>query len=97
MSRILVWVSIRGIRLYQRWAPRRLRSACRFRPSCSEFALRVIERWGFVQGWELTLLHLAMCRPPHAGEWPAPMSDEQRAEFYLGPPVAALCVSECSD
>nr|AYM54575.1 hypothetical protein [Nannocystis exedens] len=83
------------IRLYQRYAPARLRSACRFEPSCSNFAATAIVRWGFWRGWRLSLQHLFACRPPHGGPWAVPVSDDELQRFgERGPPVRMLRAAE---
>nr|AYM52215.1 hypothetical protein [Nannocystis pusilla] len=90
-AKLSLWL----IRLYQRHAPKRLRSACRFEPSCSNFALEAILRWGFWRGWRLSLRHLAACRPPHGGPWRVPASDDELRFFReSGAPVRMLRAAE---
>jgi putative membrane protein insertion efficiency factor len=52
-----------AIRLYQRLAPPSVRRACRFTPSCSEFAHEAIERHGIVRGARMAAARLARCHP----------------------------------
>jgi len=59
--------SIAAIALYQRWAPRWGRGACRFEPTCSCYAIEAIVKYGALSGWWKTLLRLSKCRPPHGG------------------------------
>lgn len=40
---------------------------CRFYPSCSQYALEAVERYGAVRGGWLALRRLARCHPWHAG------------------------------
>nr|WP_304363227.1 membrane protein insertion efficiency factor YidD [Gilliamella apicola] len=54
--------------LYRSIAPNRIRSACRFEPSCSEYALLAIEKYGVLKGWKLTLDRLKRCKPPNGGK-----------------------------
>jgi putative membrane protein insertion efficiency factor len=58
--------------LYQRWLGPFSRGACRFTPTCSEFAREAIERHG-VRGVWLALRRLGRCHPfgPH-GHDPVP-------------------------
>lgn len=59
------------IAAYRLVAPRRVRAACRFVPTCSEYAVVAIERWGGLRGWYLTAARLWRCRPPNGGDdWP---------------------------
>lgn len=41
---------IGAIRLYQRYAPERIRRKCLFKPTCSEYAILVIEKYGVIRG-----------------------------------------------
>ena len=38
---------------------------CRFIPTCSEYALEAVEKYGAVKGGWLTLRRLAKCHPFH--------------------------------
>ncbi|OZI74601.1 membrane protein insertion efficiency factor YidD [Bordetella genomosp. 12] len=52
---------------YRRFAPARLKGSCRFEPTCSEYCLLAVSKYGFWQGWRLTLSRLLRCRPPAGG------------------------------
>ena len=41
--------------------------ACRYAPSCSEYAVDALRTWGLVRGSRLALARLARCHPWHAG------------------------------
>lgn len=45
------------------WLP----PACRFSPTCSEYALEAIERFGFFRGSWLAVRRLGHCHPFHPG------------------------------
>ena len=50
------------IKLYRATAP--LRPAmCRYKPSCSEYALQSIQRYGLVSGCALTFRRILKCNP----------------------------------
>lgn len=56
-----------AVRTYQ-WTVRPiLPSACRFHPSCSQYAEEAIERHGAVKGTWLAARRLCRCGPWHAG------------------------------
>ncbi|MEW6245806.1 MAG: membrane protein insertion efficiency factor YidD [Nitrospirota bacterium] len=55
------------IRTYRRWVSPFLRPACRFEPTCSEYATDAISRYGVWRGLGLTCLRLAKCHPFHPG------------------------------
>lgn len=56
------------IRLYQRTAPQRLRGACRFEPSCSNYMMLAIQKYGAWKGVKLGLQRIHRCRIPNGGE-----------------------------
>lgn len=41
--------------------------ACRFHPSCSEYAIEALQRHGFVAGIWLATRRVARCHPWHPG------------------------------
>lgn len=55
------------IRLYQRFISPGLPAACRFHPSCSNYAATAIERHGPIRGSWLAARRLARCHPFHPG------------------------------
>ncbi|HEY9886576.1 MAG TPA: membrane protein insertion efficiency factor YidD [Vampirovibrionales bacterium] len=55
-------VSIFLIRFYQTcfaWLP----PVCRFTPSCSNYGLQAVKKYGFWKGWRLTIKRLLSCHP----------------------------------
>lgn len=59
MRRPVLW-AIRG---YQQTLSRALPPACRFVPSCSEYAYEAIERYGLAQGGRLAAWRVLRCNP----------------------------------
>jgi hypothetical protein len=55
------------LRIYKRWISPLLPSACRFQPTCSEYTLDAIERYGVLRGVALGLGRLLRCHPFHPG------------------------------
>jgi len=55
------------IRLYQLVVSPLLPRACRFYPSCSQYALDAIRAHGVLRGTWLALARLARCHPWHPG------------------------------
>ena len=55
------------IKLYQWGISPFLPHACRFTPTCSQYALLALERHGVVKGVWITLKRLGKCHPWHAG------------------------------
>ncbi|MDN8115619.1 membrane protein insertion efficiency factor YidD [Burkholderia vietnamiensis] len=64
----------------RRYAPVRLRDACVYEPSCSEYALQAIRKHGTVRGWSMVLKRII---PLQEGQW-----WNRRAMKLLGNEVA---------
>lgn len=56
-----------AIFLYQRFAPGAIRSACLFKPSCSEYMRQAIVRYGVFRGVKKGFDRLRRCKPPNGG------------------------------
>jgi hypothetical protein len=55
------------LRVYKRAVSPLLPPACRFHPTCSEFTLEAVQRYGAARGVWLGLKRLSRCHPFHAG------------------------------
>jgi putative membrane protein insertion efficiency factor len=55
------------IRFYRRYISPIKPPACRFYPTCSEYALQAIEKYGPVKGSWLAAKRIARCHPFHPG------------------------------
>jgi putative membrane protein insertion efficiency factor len=55
------------IRAYQRLISPALPASCRFHPSCSQYALEAVTRYGALKGSWLAARRLARCHPFHPG------------------------------
>jgi len=60
-------VALALVRAYQRGAPGRVRESCRFEPTCSNYAILAIDKYGIVKGLFAIVGRLARCRPPNGG------------------------------
>ena len=60
------------IAFYQRWVSPLLPSACRFAPTCSEYARLAVVEHGCVRGTWLAARRLARCHPFHPGGYDPP-------------------------
>lgn len=59
----LVWL----VRAYQYGISPFLGRSCRFQPSCSEYAVESLERYGVIQGLWLAIRRVGRCHPWHPG------------------------------
>lgn len=64
---ILSRCSLLFIRVYQRLISPLLPSACRFHPTCSQYAHEAFSRYPFHRALWLTLRRLGRCHPFHPG------------------------------
>jgi uncharacterized protein len=64
MSKKILLILIRGYRLYLSplFPP-----SCRFQPTCSQYALEAVERFGVVKGSWLAIKRILRCHPFHPG------------------------------
>lgn len=67
-TRVAVWAIIG----YQRLLSPFLGSACRFAPTCSEYARLVVTEHGLIQGTWLAVRRLGRCHPFHPGGYDPP-------------------------
>ena len=55
------------LRAYKRWLSPLLGPRCRFAPTCSEYAMVAIARFGALRGGWLALRRIGRCHPLHPG------------------------------
>jgi uncharacterized protein len=60
-------VFIAAIRLYQMTLSQVLPPSCRFYPSCSEYTLQAVAKYGVLKGGWLGAKRIARCHPFHPG------------------------------
>ncbi len=58
---------IAGLRCYKRFISPLLPSACRFYPTCSEYMLEAVSKYGVFRGIWLGTRRLLRCHPFHEG------------------------------
>jgi hypothetical protein len=56
-------VAVMGLRAYKRWLSPALPAACRYVPSCSEYAMEAVERYGVVRGGAMAAWRILRCHP----------------------------------
>ena len=55
------------LRFYKREISPMLPDACRFRPTCSEYAMQAIQKYGALKGGYLAIRRILRCHPFHPG------------------------------
>jgi len=55
------------IKIYQKWISPLTPSSCRFHPTCSQYCLEAVEKYGVLKGLWLGLLRVSRCHPFNPG------------------------------
>ena len=58
---------IKLIRIYQKKAPKNIREACLYKPSCSEYMILAIEKYGVFVGIYKGVKRILRCKYPNGG------------------------------
>lgn len=76
MKRLLLWL----LKSYKQFISPLLPPACRFYPTCSEYAMDAIARFGPFLGTWLAIQRILRCHPLHPGGYdPVPTPEELQA------------------
>ena len=62
-KKTVIWL----ILLYQKYAPERIRKSCVFEPTCSNYMLQAIEKYGLFKGIIKGIKRLLRCHQPNGG------------------------------
>ena len=68
---------IKLVKLYQRM-PLKSHNKCRFIPTCSNYAITVLEEFGAIKGSWLTIKRIIRCNPFHKGGIDLPPKKENK-------------------
>ena len=60
-------IVIATLSLYKRFISPLLPSACRYRPTCSEYMIEAVDKYGVRRGVWMGTLRLLRCHPFHEG------------------------------
>jgi len=63
MVKILIWL----IRLYQKYVSPLFPRSCKFIPTCSQYSIEVLQKYGFFKGMAKALWRVLRCNPFSAG------------------------------
>ncbi|MEM9701239.1 MAG: membrane protein insertion efficiency factor YidD [Planctomycetota bacterium] len=61
-----------AVRCYQAWISPILGPTCRFRPTCSQYAVEAVQKYGVVRGGWKAVRRIARCHPFHPGGYDPP-------------------------
>ncbi|TWH46636.1 membrane protein insertion efficiency factor YidD [Sporomusa sp. KB1] len=67
MKRIITLLIISSIKFYRLFISPLKPPSCRFVPTCSEYALMAIERYGVCRGVVMAVKRILRCHPFHPG------------------------------
>ena len=56
-------LALRLLQVYKRWISPGIPPACRYVPTCSEYAMEAVERYGVVRGGAMAAGRLLRCHP----------------------------------
>ena len=63
MKRVLIFHIIKFISLYQILISPHLGSNCKFSPSCSNYSIEALKKYGLVKGLYLASIRILKCNP----------------------------------
>ncbi|MCF7960064.1 MAG: membrane protein insertion efficiency factor YidD [Pirellula sp.] len=72
LHQCLRYLLIATVRFYQRAISPLLGSNCRFSPTCSQYTIEAIEKYGAVRGVWKGIKRIARCHPFHQGGYDPP-------------------------
>ena len=67
MTKLLKKIIIALIRFYQLALSPLKQPTCRFSPTCSQYSIEAIERFGAIKGTYLSVRRILKCHPFHEG------------------------------
>ena len=67
MNNFLVKIMIHFIRFYQKFLSPLKGPSCRFYPTCSQYSIDALKKYGILKGTYLSIKRILKCHPFHAG------------------------------
>ena len=72
LTRLPARLLVLGVRCYQVWVSPLLGPTCRFTPTCSQYAIGAVSKYGAVRGAWKAAGRIARCHPFHPGGYDPP-------------------------
>lgn len=66
------WLLVAVVRLYQLFISPWLGQNCRYQPTCSNYMILAVQKYGFLRGAWRGVCRIARCHPLHAGGYDPP-------------------------
>ncbi|NLX70297.1 MAG: membrane protein insertion efficiency factor YidD [Clostridiales bacterium] len=63
MSVLIIWI----IKVYQTVISPALPKSCRFYPTCSQYTVQALEKYGVLKGLSMGIKRISRCHPFHPG------------------------------
>ena len=63
MKRVLIFPLIKFIKLYQILISPHLGNNCKFSPTCSNYAIEALKKYGLIKGLYLASIRILKCNP----------------------------------
>ena len=63
MKHVLIFL----VKFYRKWISPMRRPCCRYIPTCSQYALQALEKYGAFKGGWLAFRRIVRCNPLHKG------------------------------
>ena len=77
MKKIISYILIIPIKIYQMTLSKILPSTCRFTPSCSQYTIQAINSHGPIKGVALGIIRILKCNPFKSGIDEIPPGDKK--------------------
>lgn len=75
-------VALRLLRLYKRWLSPVFPPSCRYVPTCSEYAMEAVERYGTLRGVMMAAWRVLRCHPLAKGGLDPVLKNPKRGPDY---------------
>jgi hypothetical protein len=78
------WILLKLIAFYRKFISPLKPPSCRFYPTCSQYSMEAIQRFGALKGSWLSIRRIAKCHPFHPGGWdPVPQKNTSTDKKHL--------------
>jgi uncharacterized protein len=71
-------VALALLRFYKRWISPAFPPSCRYLPTCSEYAMEAVERYGVLRGGTMAVWRVLRCHPLAKGGLDPVVKDQKR-------------------